>query len=265
MILYPFIVEFPRVSWDIQHQYRKTADRLGVEEYIVREGVPFVRPHPSRVAWDNSSALSEINTDTGPDWIMYWDVVRYGSIAKNTDYWNRSSISYTNSFHKELNLLGLPYFNIYYETDHPCTARDPFPLSEADPAQENDRAANVGLYSAEKEGEPVVITEYRKKLIPKDYGIGEYPYYQFYILSHLRQALHREVASLEALLGHALHPILGQARKGVESVYTAIRAQGREPIYRFAGGYAELQHRAVSDRYGFRGLFMDILYGPHFL
>lgn len=173
-LLYPHFIEFPAGSWHKEKQYRRKQDGSGTESYIVREGVQFVRPHPSRVSWDISQPLSGINTDNGPEHIFYWDVVKWCDIKGNPQYFNRDNVVYSDDFNKTLNGQ-YPYWQIYYATDdNKC--RMEFPLTGQDVAGENDREKNIGIYGSEWEDQPVVLTEYRRKIIPKDWGLGDYPY-----------------------------------------------------------------------------------------
>lgn len=175
-LLYPHVVEFPAEAWHVEKQYRKAygedGEDLGTESYVVREGVPFVTPHPSRVFWDVSHPLSSINSDTGCDYFGYWEIVKFGDIAKNTAYFNRDSVFFTNA------LSGTfadhpSYTSIYYpgQMDWPGSKK-----GGRDTASRNDRENNTGVYNGDLEDSPVVMTEYRERIIPKDYGIGSYPY-----------------------------------------------------------------------------------------
>src|SRR5690606_25403070 len=98
-------VVFPSASWDREDQYvvREYAqgfqpedpDEIELEARIVREGVDYVKPHPSRVFWDSSHPLATINADTGVSYIGFWDVRRYGDLENNPDYFNRDKILFS--------------------------------------------------------------------------------------------------------------------------------------------------------------------------
>ena len=175
MLLYPWVVQFPAESWHVERQYRGIRSEEGVligdESYISREGVPYVVPHPSRVFYDTSSPLSSINSDTGCDYFGYWEVVKYGDIKRNPNYFNRDSISSDLRLSSALKKAN-PYLQVYY----PCQMNWPGFNLDNDPAGRNDRENNIGIYSPDHQDNAVVLTEFRKKLVPKDYGIGEYPY-----------------------------------------------------------------------------------------
>src|SRR5579859_4393187 len=99
MLLYGWSCAFPRSAWDIKTSWRLKKTNTGtptddeVESYVKREGLDFVNPHPSRIFYDASAPLPNINTDTGPKWIGYWDIVRYGSLLEQgADYFNIKNI-----------------------------------------------------------------------------------------------------------------------------------------------------------------------------
>ena len=51
-----------------------------MESFAERAGVQFVTPHPTRVMRDTSRPLHDLNNNQGPEWIGYWDIVRYADI-----------------------------------------------------------------------------------------------------------------------------------------------------------------------------------------
>lgn len=188
--LYGHSVDFPRASWEIEKQWEKDdvnpafapsnltsgeenkeINGLRVKTVIVREGVAWVNPHPSRVFWDNAYPLPSINTDTGCEYIGYWDVCRYGDIYNNPNYWNRDKISYSQNLWSYYGQY-TDYFNQYLQTVKP-----PYQAQrQVDIAAENDRTQNIGFYSAEMQDSSVFKAEYFQKIIPKDWGIGDYPF-----------------------------------------------------------------------------------------
>lgn len=176
-LLYPHTVEFAEEAWRTEKQYRKNKDEEGnwigeeVREVITREGVPTCQPHPSRVFYDISSPLSSINSDTGCGYIGFWEIAKYDDIRGNTKFWNRDSIEYTPTF-ADLFANYNPYVSVYF----PCQLDWPKFSNTGDVTQINDRESNVGIYSTDHGKSPLVLTQIYKKIVPKDYGIGEYPY-----------------------------------------------------------------------------------------
>jgi hypothetical protein len=181
MLLYAHGVDFVRSSWEVdKHYYRKpvapdlekTDGTFDVDTIITREGVGWINPHPTRIFWDNNYPLSSINTDSGCEYIGYWDVCRYRDIKLNPLYYNREAISYAPVMWTIWSQYA-QYFTQYY------TSLTPPPSEQQvtpDPAGANDRSSNIGVYSGEQLDSAVFRTEYFAKKIPKDIGCGEYPF-----------------------------------------------------------------------------------------
>ena len=178
MFMYGHSVVFPRERWTRDCQWRYARSEFGeteeLENYVTREGMEFINPHPSRVFRDLSQPLPGVNTDTGPNWLGYWDVVNYGSIKDNPEYYNISDISY------EGTLFGVyqqyqQFFSYYY----PPTVLK-WPTAQQAQKQytpfQNERTSNTGLYSSDDSDKGVFLTNLFIKINPRDRGIGNYPY-----------------------------------------------------------------------------------------
>jgi hypothetical protein len=178
--LYGHCVDFVASAWDVQEQWTKkdvpedqaSETEFEVEAEIQKEGVLFENIHPSRVFWDKNSPLSSLNTDTGVGYIGYWDVKRYGDVYDCPDFFNKQHIGWTNSYFGDMGMFAnYPgYFEQYGHILKPPIGRG------EDPAGQNDRKANAGIYSGELTDASIILTVYFKKLIPRDYGIGDYPF-----------------------------------------------------------------------------------------
>lgn len=174
-MLYGHSVDFPRCSWEVEKQLERKsfdADPKDTKPVITKEGVGWFNPHPTRVFWDNAYSLASINTDTGCNYIGFWDVVRFSEIDDNRYYFNKKTISFNN---RSWGAGGIfmnyaDYFNQYnYTLTSPSTI-------DQNPALGNDRTANVGFYSGNYRDASVIVANYFEKIVPKDYGIGEYPW-----------------------------------------------------------------------------------------
>ncbi len=183
--LYSHSVDFIASSWDIERQYcRKevasdleSADpnNFELDTQIVREGLLFYNPHPTRVFWDNNYPLESINADIGCQYIGYWDVKRFADIAENTAFFNTDSIGWSTRFWG----IGGIYLNYKSYFDQFLTQIKPpcFPEgTTTDPAGENDRKTNVGVYSVDQKDTSIVVATYFKRMVPKEFGIGDYPF-----------------------------------------------------------------------------------------
>ncbi len=178
MFMYGHSVVFPRERWTRDCQWRYARSEFGetddLENYVTREGMEFINPHPSRVFRDLSQPLPGVNTDTGPTWLGYWDVVNYSSIQDNPEYYNISDIGY------ESTLFGVyqqyqQFFSYYYP---PSVLRWPTPQHSEVPNTpfQNERTSNTGIYSSEDGDKGVFLTNLFMKVNPRDRGIGNYPY-----------------------------------------------------------------------------------------
>lgn len=175
MLLYGQSIVFPRSAWDRQISWRFKPTNTGeagdeVESYITREGLDFVNPHPGRVAYDLSAPLANINTDTGPKWIFYWDIMRYRSLYDDTSkYFNIDQIWFSENW-TQLTAMFPEFFGYYFD---PCVLAWP-DLNGTDPTLINDRAARTGVYAIEWKDKGVLVLPYFRKINPKVEGIGDY-------------------------------------------------------------------------------------------
>jgi hypothetical protein len=175
-LLYCASLVFPRCAWDkktsVRWEKSKTPGDEGTtgkaESYTVREGVDCVNPHPSRWFWDTSAPLANVNTDNGPSFVGYWDIVRYGTLLDG-DYYNRDRIIASESWSQLLERNAW-YFQQYFS---PCVLTFPA-LTSIDPSLNNNRSARVGLYSSQDSDKGVLLTQYFEKVNPKVQGIADY-------------------------------------------------------------------------------------------
>lgn len=175
MLLYGHTVDFPRAAWERDREWVKAvvADEMEGEEVkfesrITREGLVFVNPHPTRVYWDNAYPLSSINSDTGCEYIGFWDVKRWKDVSKNPHYFNRSRVTYSSGVVSLFDLYAAYWSQAY------CQIKAPPAVTDL--AGWNDRKSNVGLYGSDLEDTSVFVAEHFDRIIPKEYGIGDYPY-----------------------------------------------------------------------------------------
>lgn len=192
--LYSTSFKFKAKAWHVDKQRLPVtqptngAEKAGVapevsyEDKIIREGVLWVLPHPSRTSWDISQPLSKINSDLGPDWMDFFEVVPVHAIRGNPGYWNTDALVADGSLYTWFNQY-LSYFNQYYGCSFSqglTQAETMFPrvgkVSAGALSLSNDRVANIGTYAQNARDIPTVLSQHYKRIIPKDYGIGTYPY-----------------------------------------------------------------------------------------
>lgn len=175
MLLYGQSIAFPRVAWDRQISWQFKPTNTGepgdeVESYITREGLDFVNPHPNRVASDMSAPLANINTDTGPKWIFYWDITRYKNLHDDgSKYFNLEDIWFSENW-TQLTAMYPEFFGYYFD---PCVLQWP-EVNSNDPTLHNDRPARIGVYASEWKDKGVLVLPYFRKINPKVEGIGDY-------------------------------------------------------------------------------------------
>lgn len=182
--LYGHSVDFVRASWEVDKQVQVKAmpegaelpenAELPTEDVIVREGISWLNPHPTRVFWDNSSPLASINSDSGCEYIGFWDVVKARDVKRNPAYWNREAITFGAPLWSIFQNYQA-YFNQYFDTITPPVLPQVSSVV-SDPSAQNDRQNNVGLYAGQQDDTGVFLANYFSKLVPKDRGIGDYPF-----------------------------------------------------------------------------------------
>lgn len=169
--LYGHVVDFPRCAWEVYEQWRENADGAP-ESYVEREGIGWFCPHPSRVYYDTNHPLASLNSDSGCDFVGFWDVMRFRDIEDNPAYFNKDVVGISGKFWGDGGLTNIyrEYFTQYqYSILAPQTG-------EQDPARANDRKATVGFYNGNLRDSSVFVTNHYEKIIPKNYNIGEYPF-----------------------------------------------------------------------------------------
>lgn len=180
--MYGHQVEFVRNRWSSDSQIltvpKKKDGTTGVggeetdeeeKEVVVRDGLDFVAPHPSRVFWDRAFPLAKINFDNGPTYIGYWDMVRLGDLRTNPDLWNSDEVEFDSGVNEFLSSgTASNYFNLYYRD------RIAIPINKGSVAGDNDRASNTQYYAQGSDDTTTTIAYYFEKLNPKKIGLADY-------------------------------------------------------------------------------------------
>lgn len=160
MLKYGTMLAFPMEEWHYEEQI------VDGDVVVQKEGLRYCMPHPTRMAYDLNHPLPTINTDTGCEYGLHWNVVRYGEILENRKYWNRKSIT-----HSSKNWFDPIISQNYFQEVYPCQLR--FPVTDTTQLRREDKAA---FYSAANRDSAVFVTTMFWKLIPRDWGLSEYPY-----------------------------------------------------------------------------------------
>lgn len=163
MLHYGTCLQFPVEEWHKESQ----EDDKG-EAHIVREGLRYHMPHPARMYIDENHRASTINSDTGCEFAGYWRVMRYKDIRENPNFWNKDKVS-----------LGpvdwwSPNSNFFQTIYAGCAMS--FPSWQKPGSLDREGKMVDSNYTETWDDKAVQITEHYDKLIPADYGLGDYKY-----------------------------------------------------------------------------------------
>lgn len=168
MLKYGVVLTFPYEEWNCQEQV--VDNELGGEETVtVKEGLRYVIPHPTRMFYDLTHPLTTINSDTGVSWCGHWTLKTYGDILDSKDYWNRKSVfSGTNWFKYG---YGSDY---YFQEFFPCAMASDYSARFGGSTGTQSREDKAAWYNNSDRDQAVFLTEFFMKLVPSDWGLGEY-------------------------------------------------------------------------------------------
>lgn len=173
---YSFSLIFPMESW---HYQMSTVDG---KEFTVKEGLRYSLPHPTKCYVDGTYSASSINTDTGCDYVMYWDLYKYGDVITNELYYNRDKITYGSDWFGETEFPSLA-LEEYWRQMNPCfltsTANDMYlnsPWNGAYSGGSEQRTYAQRLYTDSDYDKVVLLTNCFMKIVPSQWGISDYKY-----------------------------------------------------------------------------------------
>lgn len=162
---YGVALAFTKEEWHCEKQVFED-DGNQPKTVTVKEGLRYNFPHPTRMSYDLMHPLTTINTDTGCEHFEHWYVTRYGDILDNKMFWNRKSIWYGTNWFQE------PLAGNYFNEVYPCQFHFPNAPLTATRTRE-DKAA---WYSTSDRDKAIFITSEDIKLVPADWGLGDYKY-----------------------------------------------------------------------------------------
>jgi hypothetical protein len=209
MLHYGQVFMYPREEWHSEQQFRfatkedveanlkkpdpnnaQNADGIPVvegEEIAVttREGIRYQLPHPTRCYYDIAHGPSTLNYDSGAEYSGYWQIVRYRDVV-NGNFWNKDRIALGSMDIVGQNPL---FFQTVYSA---CQLKTPCERNPEPPKPDGamgaatmgvgtgplDREKQIGAlyYGTEYMDQGVLITNHYEKLVPKDNGLGTYPF-----------------------------------------------------------------------------------------
>lgn len=166
MLHYSQAFLFPMEEWHHSPQLRYVKGKKEPEMVVVKEGVRFHIPHPSRTFYDTVHRPSTLNSDTGISYAGYWKIGRFGDFAENPAYWNVDCVSYGD---KNIMTSNPMFFNTVYSS---CALRFPDGMI----GDKRDREQRIYYDYSNDKDRAVTHTEYFERLNPKKIGIGDYDY-----------------------------------------------------------------------------------------
>lgn len=181
--MYGHQVEFITKPWEVRKtKLRRKKNTNGTEgvgatemdwetyDAIEKEGVDYIAPHPSRKFWDRNYPLRKINTDTGGEYIGYWDVSRIGALRQNKELWNHGAIEWDTGLWDLMN-QNQSFFRYYYREAIAVAERFGNKIG-----LRNDAKSNVGTTYQGIDDAPCTLAYYFRRLNPKQWGIADYDY-----------------------------------------------------------------------------------------
>lgn len=186
MVYYGTCFNFIRESWHREQYVTEDGDKE--VEKTVREGVRFVIPHPRRSFWDRSYPAYTLNYDNGVGYCGYWDIMRYGDISDNPQYWNRDKIT-TGGY----DLFRTNAWSIYQQF-YPCVIQLPKVYSSVGPNNPDRIEAQQSLMKDELDASVNVCVLF-DKVVPKDWNLFDYdkPVWMRFVYVNLENVIHAEV------------------------------------------------------------------------
>jgi len=162
MLQYGIALNFPMEKWYTEEQLGED----GAAE-VVKEGIRWAIPHPSKMFFDLAHRTSTLNTDTGCEYAGYWDVQRWRDVRLNKSYWNTDKVTFgPNDWIRD---YWTPYATLY-----PCQMS--FPSIASPGSGDLDRQKQLNIYSLADDDKATIVLPFFQKLIPSDWGLGDYDY-----------------------------------------------------------------------------------------
>lgn len=163
--LYGFALQFPQEAWHRERQL----DEAG-KERVVKEGIRYCIPPPSRTYYDMSHRPDTINSDSGCRFGGYWHTVRYGEVKSQPGIWNTDRITYGTT-----DWTMTSGWRTYTEL-FPCAMSFPDIANVNTGVGDLDRESQLYRYNTGKDDQAVTLSEHFAKFAPKDHGLGAYDY-----------------------------------------------------------------------------------------
>jgi hypothetical protein len=175
MFLHSNALALKSVDWVREKQIQRVPDESATDGHrfdtvIVKEGVKFRIPHPTRFAYDQSAALARLNFDDGPQWICDWDVRKFSEIRHDTAFFNRDTVPFQTSLGTTLDKYSAYFQYAYDKTINVALAKS------RNAAERLQRSNNIDFYSGNDEDQVLWFSNYYERVVPSQVGLGDYPH-----------------------------------------------------------------------------------------
>lgn len=190
MLLYGQAINFPMEAWYTEKQRSSEKPKSG---QIIKEGVRFCIPHPTRVGYDMDHPLYTLNSDTGTSWLFYWGMARYGDLIQESQYWlPKNKKGEIQEILIPTGWRGGNEFENILQQFYPCTIK--FPAMSLAVESPNNREKKSFRYNADTLDMGIDRTVFFHKLVPKDWDLYdyEYPVWHRFTYAGNQQVLHCE-------------------------------------------------------------------------
>lgn len=192
MLMHGQCVSFPLEPWYQERQMR-FVEGGGMEEYVLREGIRWTTPHPTRMYIDGAHRPQTLNTDTGVQYMLYWDVVRYMDVL-NAGLWVDDDHG-SQVVPGALDWLDWPAHTVYRQL-YPCTVTMPSSLWAENRVSAVDRQNDQFRYTQDVADQGMTLVNMFAKLVPSEWDLFEYDYPVWF---RFVQALETSVIKVEPL------------------------------------------------------------------
>lgn len=205
MLIYGLCINFPRESWHCEKQMDESGN-----ERVVREGLRFDMPHPSRTYYDTYSRLSTLNNNSGCEFAGYWELQRFRDIDGNSLYWNKDKI--TKGATSWFDIGKSDFLSLVY----PCSME--FPISGQSGiggVGQLDRESDVGMYYGRGDADrATLVSRHFQRIIPAERGLGKYehPIWMRFVLASDSPVLFAEPLAYDVLPTYAYDADFNRSR-----------------------------------------------------
>lgn len=152
---------------------RGTLKEKDLMVYTVKEGLRYHQPHVTRSYWDLAHPQWTLNTGTGCEFAGHWRVLRWKELRDNPDFYNTHRVSWGHSPWWNSNL---GFFQSVYNQCVMDWPTIPQPPENTDSKDRESWIASNSFYNESHGEQAVVVTEHREIVVPKEDGLGDYPY-----------------------------------------------------------------------------------------